>query len=351
MTGAGREDETVLVLAPLGRDAELACKMLGEAGLSCRHCRDVDDLHNQPLEHAGAILLTEEVLFEEAVCHLAALLDAQPEWSNLSVVVFVDGNGRRATWGNRKLADALGLSRDIVLLERPVQVATFVSVMRSAVLGRRRQYELRDQLAARRQAEEQAQMLAGEMKHRVKNSLAMVGAIASQTFRNAESVDDALQAFSARLGSMARAQDLLTQNGSDSADLHELVGQALDPYRRSDWDQRFAINGPPVRIASQLATSLAMAMHELATNAVKYGALSVDSGGVAISWSVEEAADAKLLQLEWREHGGPPVTLPTQRGFGSRLIERALAAEAGGQASIDFEPGGVVCELSVSLGK
>ena len=349
MTDAGRGDESVLVLAPIGRDAALACTMLTVAGIACRQCRDLDDLCGQPLDRAAAILLTEEVLSEPAIRALAGLLGTQPEWSDLPVIVFVDRDAARTGAGRQDLVAALGLEWRVIVIERPVPVASFVSVMRSAVLNRRRQYELRDQLSLRRQAEAHAQTLAREMAHRVKNSLAIVAAIASQTFRNAPSVDHALEAFSARLNAMGRAQDALVENGYEAAGLHDLIGQALDPYRAGDDDRRFAIGGPPVRVAAQTATMLAMAIHELATNAVKYGALSVDSGGVSIRWRVDEA-EAGQLRLEWREHGGPPVPPPPRRGFGSRLIERSLAREVGGGGTkIAFEPDGVVCEMRAAL--
>ncbi|ESY90870.1 HWE histidine kinase domain-containing protein [Mesorhizobium australicum] len=123
--------------------------------------------------------------------------------------------------------------------------------MQSAVLARARQHELRDQLVAREKVEAHAHMLASEMKHRVKNTLTMVGVVASQTFRTRVGGSSAHDVF--RLSSMARAQDLLTQNGQDSADLHHLIDQALEPYGRSNETQRFEIEGPKVRITARMA--------------------------------------------------------------------------------------------------
>ena len=323
--------------------------MLSEAGIHSRLCRGAGDLQAQPADSYGAILLTEEVLAEDAVQVLAALLDAQPAWSNLPVVVFVGRKNRLPELTGRSLPEALGSGRGIVLLGRPMRVASFVSVMRSAVLARRRQYELRDQLAARRQAEAHAQMLAEEMQHRIKNSLAMVGALASQTFRQGRPVQESLDMFSARLRSMALAQDLLTQGSHDGADLHRLIGQALEPHRDEGSPDRIAMGGPQVWIGGRRTTALTMAVHELATNAVKYGALSVGSGRVAIRWRIEETPDTRQLLIEWREHDGPPVTAPKRRGFGSMLVERALATELGGHARILFEPHGVICEIRAPL--
>lgn len=348
---AGQRDETVLVLAPLGRDGDLACKTLSEAGIQSRFCRDVDDLSAQSMESCGAILLTEEVLTGGATHALSALLAAQPAWSNLPVIVFGRINRRPvlARQARQALAGALGRGRGVILLERPARVASFLSVMESAVLARRRQYELRDQLVARQQAEAHARMLAEEMKHRIKNSLTMVGAMAFQTFRGARPVEDSLEAFTARLRSMALAQDVLTQGSHDGADLHQLISQALEPYRDGDSPDRIEIGGPQVRIGGNRATPLTMAVHELATNAVKYGALSGGSGRLVVRWRTEGDPGHRRLHIAWREQGGPPVAPPKRRGFGSRLVERGLAMELGGDARISFEPGGVACDICASL--
>ena len=343
------------MLAPFGRDADLACRMLTEAGFHCRMCHSVNDLHAQPAESYGAILLTEEVLTRDTVRTLAVLLDAQPAWSNLPVTILTGRSNRepgpvREGLVRKGLAEALGPRRGIIFLERPVRVVTLVSVMRSAVLARQRQYELRDQFIARQKAEAHAQMLTEEMKHRIKNSLALVGAIASQTFRQPRPVQDSLEAFTARLKSMALAQDVLTQGDGDGASLHLLVSRALEPYRQQDAPDRIAISGPEIWIGGRRSTSLTMALHELATNAMKYGALSIGAGRVTVRWRIEEVVSGiGHLHIEWREHGGPRVTPPKQRGFGSRLVERGLAADFGGETQIAFEPDGVVCEITASL--
>ncbi len=323
--------------------------MLSEAGLQCRLCRDIDDVHAQPTGSYGAILLTQEVLTEHAIQVLCALLDAQPVWSNLPVIVFVDRKGHVPEFTKQSLPEALGLRSGIILLGRPIRVVSFVSVMRSAVLARRRQYELRDQLAARQSAEAHAQMLAAEMSHRINNSLTMVAAVASQTFQTGRPMQEALDTFSDRLEAMALAQDVLIQGNGNGASLHQLISQALEPYRRNDRPECIAISGPEVWVGGPRTTSLTMAMHELATNAVKYGSLSVGSGRVAVHWRIDDIDGTKQVLIEWREHGGPPVTPPKRRGFGSRLVERGLTAELRGTAKICFEPEGVVCEIRALL--
>ena len=323
--------------------------MLTEAGLQCRVCRSVDDFQAQPPGSYGTVLLTEEVLTGGTVRNLAALLDAQPAWSNLPITILTGRSSREVGLCRDGLAEALGPRRGIIFLERPVRVATLVSIVRSAVLARQRQYELRDQLVARQRAEAHARMLTEEMKHRIKNSLGLVGAMASQTFRQSRPVQESLEAFSARLKSMALAQDVLTQGEGDGVSLHQLISRALEPYQQHDAPDRIAISGPEILIGGRRSTSLTMALHELATNALKYGALSVGAGRVTVYWHVEEVSGIGRLHIEWRERGGPPVQPPKQRGFGSRLVERGLATELGGKAQIAFEPEGVVCEITASL--
>ena len=202
----------------------------------------------------------------------------------------------------------------------------------------------------RKKAELHLRLLVNELNHRVKNSLATIQAIAGQTFHAARSLPQAQEAFSARIVALAEAHDLLTRENWEGAELSDLLTglQALHGA-----PGRFAFTGPPVRLSPRMALSLSMALHELATNAVKYGALSTVAGHVRIAWSVtskpEAASGVARLVLTWTESGGPPVSSPARRGFGSRLIERGLAAELSGEAHIDFQPGGVVCRIEAGL--
>ena len=213
-------------------------------------------------------------------------------------------------------------------------------------------------ITERKRAELHLRLLVNELNHRVKNSLATIQAIAAQTFHAARSLPQAQEAFSARIVALAEAHDLLTRENWEGADLTDLLTrlEMLHGGVLHEGAPRFVFDGPPVRLSPRMALSLSMALHELATNAVKYGALSTLHGQVRIAWKVMPAkgsANAKgghpRLSLTWTETGGPPVSAPTRRGFGSRLIERGLAAELSGEAHIDFEPGGVVCRIEAGL--
>jgi two-component sensor histidine kinase len=196
-------------------------------------------------------------------------------------------------------------------------------------------------------AEERRDLLINELNHRVKNTLATVQSIASQTLRNACTMEEARSALEARLLAMSRAHDVLTRENWESADLKDIVREAMAPYRH-ERERRLHVQGPSVRVAPRMALAIAMALQELATNAVKYGALSNETGSVSIRWQVT-GEDAPRLHLVWSEEGGPPVPAPRRRGFGTRLIERSLTSDLNGQAAIRFTREGVVCTVDASL--
>jgi len=203
-------------------------------------------------------------------------------------------------------------------------------------------------ITERKRWEEHQQLLINELNHRVKNTLATVQSVASQTLRNAETTESARVALEARLFALSRAHDVLTRENWESASLHEIISEAIAPYRHERED-RLKTSGPDVRLPPRMALAIAMALQELATNAVKYGALSNASGEVEICWSVTDEGAEPRLNLAWRESGGPQVSLPKHRGFGTRLIERSLAQDLNGGVEIHFEPPGLTCTVSAPL--
>jgi two-component sensor histidine kinase len=202
---------------------------------------------------------------------------------------------------------------------------------------------LRRQAAAeRRHAEELRRLLIGELDHRVKNMLAMVRSLADQTLENVDSLAAFKSAFTSRLFALASAHDLLARETWVSANLERLVHSALPALIA---DGRMAVAGPPVRVGPKQALALSMALNELATNATKYGALSVAGGRVELGWQCDNG-DCEIC---WRERGGPPVSPPRRQGFGMRILNRALAMELERPVQLRFDPGGVECVISVAL--
>ena len=209
---------------------------------------------------------------------------------------------------------------------------------------------LRDQ-TERRQGEERRELLLRELNHRVKNTLAVVQAVAAQTLRHAQASPALRTAFGGRLMALARSHDSLARGGWEGALLAEAVEQTLAPHA-GDGAGRVSASGPPLRLAASTVVTLNLTLHELATNAAKYGALSVPSGQVEVAWTLERRrrrGRPPMVEITWRERGGPPVRPPEHRGFGTQLLERGLTREAGGEVRLDFAPEGVECRIRLPL--
>jgi len=200
--------------------------------------------------------------------------------------------------------------------------------------------------AREREAADRLQkLILEELHHRIKNTLATVSAIASQSLRTATSLDQGAAAIESRLLAMGRAHDLLLQARWSSASLGQIVRGATEPYESQD-AARFTITGPELRITSGTVIALAMTLNELCTNTTKFGALSVPAGRVAIDWRIDSSA--QTLLLTWTEQDGPAVRAPTRRSFGTRMIE-SLGKQLNGQVSLAYQPTGLIYTLEVPL--
>lgn len=193
-----------------------------------------------------------------------------------------------------------------------------------------------------RMAEERQGLLLHELNHRVKNTLATVQAIASMTRRSGRDPEAMWAGFTARLQGLAKTNDLLAASNWDGAPLRETLVNELGPYDDGQ-GRRIGLQGEPVMLSPRAALALGLAVHELATNAAKYGALSVPEGTVRVAWSLVRTGEGPKLRIEWAESGGPAVQKPERQGFGSRLIQRGLAQQLGGEIELDFAPAGVRC--------
>ena len=196
-------------------------------------------------------------------------------------------------------------------------------------------------LTERKQAEEQQRLLLNELNHRVKNTLTTVQAIAAQTLRTARDLTSAREALDRRIYSMAQAHDLLTARAWTGANVADVVLRALDAFPPT----QVKMAGNAIDVSPRSALALSMALHELATNATKYGALSQSEGRVSVQWNVLDG----MLQLDWEETGGPPVAPPTQKGFGSRLLEELIARDLGGGTKLNYDVAGLPCSISARL--
>jgi two-component sensor histidine kinase len=196
----------------------------------------------------------------------------------------------------------------------------------------------------REAADKLQKLILEELHHRIKNTLATVSAIASQSLRNAPSTQHAQQAIEGRLQALGRAHDLLLQVRWSGADLRKIVQRAIEPFDSAD-AAKFSIEGPDVQVGAGAVIAIAMTLNELCTNTTKFGALSKPGGGVTIRWIVDRATQ---LQFVWKEHSGPTVHAPSRQSFGTRLIE-TLGKQLNGNVKLTYEPTGFIYALEVPL--
>jgi two-component sensor histidine kinase len=330
MPFGGPQSERVLILAPHGRDAEIASKLLQEAGSPTLICGDIANWCVELKNGAALSVVVEEALIAGDLACIAQWIKAQPPWSDFPIVVLTShGNAPgRQTIADR-LLDILG---NVSFLERPFHPSTLVSIARSALRSRRRQYHAREML-------ERHGLLTAELQHRTKNLLAVIRAIASASLEDSQG----REAFFSRLHALAAAQDLIIDSAARGALMKDVVGKAIESFA-----SRVSVEGPEIFLNANAAQGFALILHELTTNATKHGALKSDTGTVSVSWSFDAASAEPAIFFQWQERGGPPVTPPKRKGFGSVLLERAVAA-AGDPPRFDYAPEGFTYEVKASL--
>jgi two-component sensor histidine kinase len=334
---ADSDQMRVLVLAPAGRDAAVTASVLSEDGLSRETCHSMDELCERIGQGAGAAIVAGEALGPAALDLLARYLRKQPPWSDFPLVLLIGGRSKAVV---SRILEAVGTAGSVTLLERPMMREALVSAVRVALRGRRRQYEIRDHL-------ERQNLLLAELSHRIKNTLATVLSIANQGLSRAESLDEFGRSFRGRIQALAAAHGLLTAANWDVAALRALVEQSLQPYASSD-GSNVQISGDEVLLRPSAVLTFSLVLHELTTNAAKYGALQRPGGVVAVDCRVRSNGGRELC-LHWAETGGPPVQRPVRRGFGMELIERSVAHELEGQVVLDYRLEGLSCDITVPL--
>jgi len=342
--------ERALVLAPLGRDAQVAAAILAEAGIAATICTDLPGMVGELQAGAGVALVVEEALNHPDYGLLARWIEGQPAWSDFPVIMLTRrGGGLERNSLAGRFSQALG---NVGFLERPFHPTTLVSIVQTGLRARRRQYEARERLETLRASvtrqesdQEHLRLMVNELNHRVKNTLATVQSIVAQTLRGEEVPSRIRETLTSRILALSKAHDVLTDEQWAGANLREIAQQAALPFRSGIGDGRLKLDGPEVRLPPKMAIAVALAFHELATNAVKYGALSVPEGRIEFTWRLE----GDELHIIWQESGGPTVSPPTRRGFGTRLMERGLAADLQGSVQIAYPPTGVVCRIVAHL--
>ena len=328
MAGGGPHSERILILAPLGRDSEIASSLLAEAGRHAQVCTDVAELRAELERGAALALITEEAVADSDLSNLADWVSSQPPWSDMPIILLTahDDAPSRVDRAAR-YQNILG---NVTYLERPFHSTTLVNLARSAIRSRHRQYEARASL-------DRYMLLARELQHRTKNLLAVIQSIASASLPPGPT----RETYFARLHALAIAQDLVLEGDGQGISIRRLVKQALNSF-----GSQIVIHGPDVNLSPINAQGFALVLHELATNAVKHGALSAAGGTVTVEWRQNLSRPAVLF-FAWREKGGPPAAAPKHKGFGTKLLEVAVATEE--SPLFDYGAEGFSYEMSAVL--
>lgn len=335
-----RRDRIAFILAPEGRDAQVAAAILDEVGIASEAKLNLDALVAD-LDRAACAVVTEEALLRWDRRGIAQWVEVQPPWSDFPFVLL----SLRGGTPDRRLTDLLG---NVTVLERPFHPAVLANAVRSALRARRRQREVEAHLEERQRTHERQGLLIRELHHRVKNTLATVQGLLGATARSTRDVETFYHSFSDRIVSLGKTHNLLTEDYWQTAPLDDLLRNELGPYNDAS-EERIVLHGPPVELAADLAVPTGMAIHELTTNAAKHGALTVAGGRIHVSWSVMQDETQRTLNLDWIESGGPAVTAPQRRGFGSTLLQRVLAQQCNALVQIDYAAGGLRFHMEAPL--
>lgn len=332
MPGNDGSLDWVLILAPYRRDGEYLETLLNQHELAVRQAGGLEELTGQLAEGPGVLVVTHEALNPAALDIIAGHLADQPAWSEMPIIVLLDRAAPHARI-RAELSAKWPRSRQL-FYQRPVATLELLSGIQSALLARLRQREVRDHI-------EREVELRRELNHRVKNILASVTAIFEMTRRGATSADQLADDFAGRLAALTKVHSLVFEAGGEAVDLTDIIERTCSPYR-SDSDDRIVAEGPALQVKRDAGMTLALCFHELATNSLKYGALSRPEGQVRLDWELTSESDT-ILTLRWTETGGPPVTEPSKPGYGTRYIRSALRGLFGSPPQIIFASEGLCC--------
>lgn len=332
-------EPSVLVLAPLRGDAAAVAAVVERCGLPAQVLADADALEarlgGKGAESALLVLVSHEGAGERTGEILARTFASEPGWSRLPVIFLLDDVARPPP--AVRILEERAEGAPLVLQRRPVAGAVLVGLLATQAEARRRQFETRDLLERLEKAERHQAFLLTELRHRTRNSMAVLQGLFTLTARRHDSVDALVRDFSGRLQALSKAHTALTQEAGGEVALARLLREHVLPYCGREAQLR--LDGPPVILDERVVFDLALLVHELATNAAKHGALSTPDGAVEVRWAIEGTGD---LALVWREVGGPPVVEPTRRGLGSQIIG---ASPLGGEP--EFAADGFVWRASI----
>lgn len=321
----------LLLFAPYGDDRSVVARLLDSVRIKVTPCGDALSLELHLKEDIAGLLISQEGLTKKSVEIITRFLNAQSSWSELPIVLFVD---RKFHSGGalKTLYELLPRSR-LLILERPLRKTEFLSIIHGVLSARQNQFSLRDHIEFERE-------LRREQNHRIKNIIATALALFQVSATRAETIETLRRDYEGRLRALGSVHSALFEKQSGSIPVQDLISAVTFPLAD---EKRFRSQGAPIAISGDIAETLALALHELATNSLKYGALSTPTGAIEISW---RASSMHGLEIEWAEIDGPPVTAPQRRGYGTRFIEGALKTK-GGNSVLHFDAAGLRAILTV----
>ncbi|KXG87236.1 sensor histidine kinase [Agrobacterium bohemicum] len=334
------ELDWVLVLAPFRKDADYIAASLREQNVAVRQNQVGEDLtHNLSLS-PGVIIITHEALNPPAVATIGDHLASQPDWSEVPILILLEKAAQVTQIRNQLERSWLGAR--LLFHTRPIARLELVNSVQTNLLVRLRQKQVRD--AIEREVE-----LRLELNHRIKNILASVTSIFQMTRRSASTVQELAADFTGRLHALSNVHTAVFEAGGEEVSLPSVIALTVAPYN-DDEVSRIKAEGPEVFINRTSATTIALCLHELTTNAIKYGALSQKEGRVEVIWSISEEA-APVFTMNWVETGGPEVVEPTRQGYGTKYVRSALASLLGATPAITFDRDGLRCYAAGPLAR
>jgi two-component sensor histidine kinase len=330
----------VLLLTPVGRDAQIAASILSTHQIDSRVCANLNEALPL-LEEAHCLVIAEEALISSDRNQFAAWLENQPGWSDFPIVLLT----MRGTEFDKRLSF---LDRYVIVLERPFLASSLSNSVRSALRARARQLEVKKYIEEQEEVAARQKLLIRELHHRVRNTLANVRAMMTATAKSSGTVEEFVRDFSARIESLADTHSMLTDDYWQTASLRKLLEGELRHYETQN-KPRIFIEGPNVLLVADIAIPIGMAFHELASNSSKFGALSRPTGCLDVHWSITRSGDSRVVNLDWQERDGPRVDQPQRRGFGMTLLEKVVAVQCNAQVQLDFHHDGLRFTMALPL--
>lgn len=328
----------ILVYAPLASDAEAIGAMLRDLNFPLRVCDDRNDFRDALGQRPLCAIVTEEAADPATADILEADLAGEPSWSTLPLI-FIVSDASRLPPACRTLIER-DPPADAIVVQRPARPAVLRSVVRTQTRLRQRQFETAGLMKALEEANDRSKFLLSELRHRVGNMLSVTESTVRLTARSYDDVKEFRDAVAARIGAMAAANRLLTDADYGHTPLEEILRQHVEPYCRSE--DQLSFEGPAVALDGKTAFSFALIVHEMATNAAKYGALARNDGRLAVEWEPTGIG----FDLRWKESCATEITPPSKTSFGSIAIEQ-MTRQLGAEGRIDFEPDGLLWRFSL----